>query len=133
VAESQPTGISRIEPYLYYEDVAAAVDWLTQAFGFRETGERFANDDGIVIHAAMEHDGGVLMLGWPGPDYQSPKRTGQREIALYVYVDDVDAHYRRAKAAGATITEEPNQTEYGHQRYSAEDLDGHSWAFAKPL
>jgi uncharacterized glyoxalase superfamily protein PhnB len=131
--EDEPTGISRIEPYLYYEDVAGAVDWLAKAFGFHETGERFTNDDGTVVHAAMAHDGGILMLGWPGPEYKGPTRTGQRNSALYVYVDDVDAHYHRAKAAGAKITEEPNQTEYGHRRYSAEDPEGHSWAFAKPL
>ena len=127
------TGITRIEPYLYYEDVAAALDWLARAFGFRAAGERQTSAEGVVTHAAMEHDGGVLMMGHPGPEYQAPRRSGQRHCTFYVYVSDLDAHYQRAKAAGAAIIEEPETTEYGHRRYGAEDLEGQHWYFAQPL
>jgi uncharacterized glyoxalase superfamily protein PhnB len=57
-----------------YEDVAAAADWLGKAFGFQESGERYADGEGRVTHAELSLDGATVMLGWPGPDYHSPKR-----------------------------------------------------------
>jgi PhnB protein len=130
--DQSTTGITRIEPYLYYENVAAALEWLAHAFGFREVGERQTSEDGVITHAAMEHDGGVLM-GYPGPEYQGPKRSGQRTCSFYVYVSDLEAHFQRSRAAGAAIIEEPETTEYGHKRYGAEDLEGQHWYFAQPL
>ena len=56
-----------------YEDVAAAIDWLRQAFGFEESGERFTDDEGRVTHAELSLDGATVMLGWPGADYRSPR------------------------------------------------------------
>jgi uncharacterized glyoxalase superfamily protein PhnB len=50
---------------------------------------------------------------------------------LTVFVDDVDAHYAHAKAAGATILEEPHETAYGEYQYVAADLDGHHWLFSR--
>jgi PhnB protein len=126
------TGVVRIEPYLYYEDVAAAVSWLSNAFGFRPLAEQQTDSNGVVTHAAMEHDGGVLMMGHP-PDYKSPKRTGERCCTFYVYVTNIEAHFERAKAAGAPIIEALETTEYGHRRYGAEDLEGQHWYFAQPL
>lgn len=57
-----------------YEDTAAAIDWLTEAFGFREHGERYVMEDGTIGHAELELDGSVIMLATPTPDYRSPKR-----------------------------------------------------------
>jgi uncharacterized glyoxalase superfamily protein PhnB len=98
-----------------------------------EVGMRMTGENGIVTHAAVEHDGGVLMMGHPGPEYQSLKRSGRRNCDLYVYVSDVDAHFQRAKAAGATIIQEPENEEYGHRRYGAEDPGGQHWYFAQPM
>jgi uncharacterized glyoxalase superfamily protein PhnB len=50
---------------------------------------------------------------------------------VHVYVDDVDAHFERARAAGATILEEPADQPYGDRRYAAEDPEGHQWFFAQ--
>ena len=120
----------RISPYLYYEDVASALDWLARAFGFRER-HRIAAPDGKVVHAEMALADGVIMMGNPGPDYRNPKRLGQTTQNIYVYVDDVEAHFRRAKAAGAKILEEPKDQFYGDRRYGAEDPEGHQWFFAQ--
>ena len=60
-----------------YEDVGAAIDWLGDAFGFRESGQRFADAEGRVTHAELELDGATVMLGWPGPDYRSPAHHAQ--------------------------------------------------------
>lgn len=118
-----------ITPYLLYEDVAGALDWLAHAFGFEEV-LRFAAPDGSVNHAEMKLGDGSIMLGDPGPDYRNPKRVGERTSQLYVYVDDVNAHYERAKAAGAEIKLEPTDQEYGDRRYDAYDPEGHLWSFA---
>ena len=122
--------MQRITPYLLYEDVAGALDWLAKAFGFRER-MRMPGPDGKIAHAEMELAGGVVMMGCPGPNYQNPKRLGHVTQNLYVYVDDVDEHFAQAKRAGAKILEEPADQFYGDRRYGAEDLEGHHWYFAQ--
>ena len=124
-----PEDMNRINPYLLYEDTGAALTWLAEAFGFSER-MRIPGPDGTVMHAEMAYEGGVLMMGSPGGDYQNPKAHGHSHSHLYIYVDDVDAHHERAKAAGAVISEEPADQFYGDRRYMCEDPEGHSWAFA---
>jgi PhnB protein len=132
MAANPPENMPRISPYLYYEDVAKALDWLSRAFGFRER-HRIAGPDGKVAHAEMALADGVIMMGNPGPEYRNPKRLGQTTQNIYVYVDDVEAHFRHARAAGAKILEEPKDQFYGDRRYSAEDPEGHQWYFAQHL
>lgn len=134
----------RAVPMLSYEDVAAAIDWLCEAFGFEERGERYSDPNGTVTHAELERDGALVMLGWPGPDYQSPAHHAvvcehaQKWLAVpyvvdgvLVYVDDVDRHCEQARAAGATILREPADEPYG-RLYNAADLEGHRWMFFQP-
>src|SRR5919198_5863496 len=103
----------RVVPMLSYEDAGRAADWIADAFGFEEIG-RWTDDDGRVTHVNMELDGSMFMLGWPSPEYRSPKRHAQEcEQArkwsetpyivdgVYVKVDDISDHYRCAQAAGA--------------------------------
>jgi PhnB protein len=131
----------RAVPFISYENVEAAVNWLTEAFGFEERGERYTDADGRVTHAELALDRAVVMLGWPGPEYRSPKRHAEEcEQAgrwleppnvvdgVLVYVDDLDAHFERAQAAGATILREPMEEPYG-RLYNAADLEGHRWMF----
>ena len=125
-----PENMPRITPYLYYEDVAAALDWLARAFGLEER-VRMPGSDGRITHAEMECADGVVMLGWPAPEYRNPKRLGQVTQSLYVYVDDVDKHFRHARESGAVILEEPADQFYGDRRYGAEDPEGHHWFFAQ--
>jgi PhnB protein len=120
-----------ITPYLAYEDTNAAIEFLSSAFGFRER-LRY-EDEGKVTHAELELGGDSVFLGFPGPDYRNPKRLGGSTVSVHVYVDDVDAHYAHAKAAGAEITAEPTDEEYGDRRYDAVDPEGHRWHFAQRL
>jgi uncharacterized glyoxalase superfamily protein PhnB len=69
------------------------------------------------------------MLGCPGPEYRNPKRLGGHTQLVYVYVDDVDAHCERARAAGAEILREPEDQDYGARDYTARDPEGHIWSF----
>lgn len=121
-----------VTPYLLYEDVAAALEWLTEAFGFDEV-LRFQGEGGVVNHAELRHGGESIYLGSPGGDYKSPARLGTRTALVHVYVDDVDAHYARAVEAGATIHLKPEDMPYGDRRYDAEDLEGQRWSFAQRL
>ncbi|MCI0388208.1 MAG: VOC family protein [Acidobacteria bacterium] len=123
--------MQRITPYLLYEDVTGALEWLARAFGFRECGIRMSGPDGKVNHAAMELDDAIIMMGYPGPDYKNPKRLGHVTQNLYVNVDDVDKHFEQARKAGAKILQEPEDMFYGDRRYGAEDLEGHHWYFAQ--
>ena len=121
---------SRIAPYLGYEDGDAALEFLAKAFGFTEQ-FKMHMPDGSLGHAEMDLDDSGIMLGCPGPHHRSPRREGRpSDVLVHVYVDDVDAHFARAAAAGATILEEPADQPYGDRRYTAADLDGHRWMFA---
>jgi PhnB protein len=132
-------------PMLAYEDGAEAIDWLTNAFGFREQA-RFTDDDGTVTHAELETGSGTVMLATPSPDYVSPKRLRElspeaRKMAevpyvidgVLVEVDDVDAHFARAKEAGAAILSEPADQVVGIRHYRVEDLEGHRWMFSQDI
>jgi uncharacterized glyoxalase superfamily protein PhnB len=131
----------RIFPMIAYEDPAAAIEWLTEAFGFRERGERYVSEDGTIGHAELELDGHVVMLAAPSPDYQSPRTHRETcEAAdrwldnpwvvdgLLVLVDDLDAHHAHAVAAGANVIRPPEEGPDG-RLYTAEDLEGHRWMF----
>jgi uncharacterized glyoxalase superfamily protein PhnB len=118
-----------ITPYLLYEDLRGAMDWLAKAFGFSL---RYPIPDGEVTHAEMlvgEH--GVIMMGCPGPHYRNPKRLGQVTQNLYVRVEGLADHFERAVNAGAIVLEKPSDQPYGDRRYGVEDPEGHRWYFAE--
>ena len=120
----------RFTPYLLYRDVGKALKFLSRAFGFKPVGDLIKDDDGIVRHASMMFGDGLVMLGCPGRKYKNPKTLGHVTQSLYVMVDDVDVHYRKAKKARARILEKPSDMFYGHRRYGASDPEGHEWYFA---
>lgn len=124
-----PDDFPRITPYLFYEDVASTLDWLINAFQLQER-FRMPGPDGKLTHAEVQLEDGVIMMGNPGPDYRNPKNLGGATMLTYVYVEDVDAHYQHAKAAGAKILTEPTDQFYGDRMYGAEDPEGHQWSFA---
>jgi PhnB protein len=127
--QNPPEGYPRVTPYLFYKDPAAALDFLTRAFGFTEK-VRMADERGKVNHAEVELEDGVVMFGTPSEDYKSPKELGGATQLVYVYVRDVDAHFEHAKAAGATIVRDPEDQFYGDRTYAVEDPEGHQWSFA---
>ena len=127
-----PTATPRIVPYLFYEDVASALEWLSTAFGFVEH-LRFTDDVGSVTHAEMRLSDGVIMLGDPGESYENPSHHDHLYSSLVVYVDALDDHFSRAKGAGAEIISEPADTPYGDRMYSAKDPEGHRWDFCQHI
>jgi PhnB protein len=121
-----------ITPYLLYEDADAAVEFLTRAFGFREVDRQTGAAGGVHVELEVAPGDGRIYLGQPPAGFENPSKVGATSL-LYVLVDDVDAHYARAKAAGAAITEEPNDLPFGHRRYASTDPQGHEWTFAQVL
>jgi uncharacterized glyoxalase superfamily protein PhnB len=118
----------RVTPYLLYEDGPAAADFLAGAFGFREV-ERTTGGAGGT-HIEMETPGGGrIYLGSHPGDFRGPATVGRTSL-VYILVPDVDAHFERAKNAGATIVEELVDTPFGDRRYTCRDPQGHEWAFA---
>ncbi|HKW89878.1 MAG TPA: VOC family protein [Candidatus Acidoferrales bacterium] len=131
-----------IFPMIAYADAATAMDWLEHAFGFRQ-GNRVTDKEGRVTHGELEVSGAKIFVATPTKDYQGPLRHAEAcEAArrwssvpwiidgVLVYVDDVDAHFRTAKAAGATILSDLETGGAGWQ-YRAADLEGHRWMFAQ--
>jgi uncharacterized glyoxalase superfamily protein PhnB len=134
----------RITPFIGYEDAAAAIEWLERAFGFVEDRDARYEENGTITHAELDLGGARIYLSTPS-GYANPLRMRKEsELARRAYdnpwvidghlveVDDVDAHYERAKAAGATILREPEEPGIGQRIYSAEDLEGHRWMFGQP-
>lgn len=125
-----PVGLPRILPHVIYDDVGAAVAWLAKAFGFRERIQfRHTAPDGTIGRTQMDVADSVITLGKPSVHGDSPRR-GVSSM-LYVYVDDVDEHYRRAAAAGAAIVLALEDRPWGDRCYQAADPEGHQWTFAR--
>jgi uncharacterized glyoxalase superfamily protein PhnB len=116
-------------PFIYYDDPSAAIEWLKEAFGFEEQVVHRA-DDGTIVHAELRLGSGMIMPGAPrNYDMKSARELGAANQGNYVVVEDTDAHYRRARAAGAEIIEELHDTDYGSRDYSARDPEGNTWVF----
>jgi uncharacterized glyoxalase superfamily protein PhnB len=116
--------LPRLLPVLTYRDVGSAADWLCSAFGFRER-MRYPDAEGRISYAELELGDAVILLR-PAGDRHGEGDPGRQ--SLYVYVDDLEAHFERAGASGATIVSEPQL--HGDLTYTAKDLEGLTWTFA---
>jgi uncharacterized glyoxalase superfamily protein PhnB len=117
--------VPSVIPSLRYNDARRAVEWLQEAFGFEP--QMVVDGEGDTIaHAELTYGDGMVMLGTQRDDsYGSHVGQGW----LYVVVEDADAHYARAKAAGAEIVRELEDQDYGSRDYSARDFEGNLWSF----
>jgi uncharacterized glyoxalase superfamily protein PhnB len=124
-----------IYPRLAYRDEVAALEFLTRAFGLVERREsRMEHPDGML--AWLELGDGVVMIGRSGEErhgLHSPLDAGSSTAMVNAYVQDIDAHYRRAEAEGARIVTPLEDMFWGDRRYEALDLEGHRWHFAERM
>jgi uncharacterized glyoxalase superfamily protein PhnB len=127
---------STLIPVLVYEDVAEAIEWLCDTFGFTErwrAGDHRAQltfGDGAV---AITERRIAPAAGGGDPTILRPPRRGEVSHSIMVRVEDVDSHYTRARHAGARILGTPQDFPYGERQYSAEDLEGHRWTFSQSI
>jgi uncharacterized glyoxalase superfamily protein PhnB len=120
-----------IFPALRYRDAPAAIEWLGRAFGFEP---RMVVDgpDGTVAHAELALGGATIMVGTarpPDADEYSAAAPPPGGTALYLVVEDPDAHHERARAAGAELVRALQDTDYGSREYSVRDPEGNVWSF----
>jgi uncharacterized glyoxalase superfamily protein PhnB len=113
-------------PAIRYNDAPQALRWLRDAFGFSER-MSMPNPDGTIAHAELSLGSGSIMVGSVKEESSNPWDAERHGI--YVYVEDVDAHFRKAKAAGATIVRDLKDTAYASREYSCRDLEGNLWSF----
>lgn len=124
---------ARVIPTMRYEDAPKMIDWLCNAFGFAR--HLVVEDgDGGVAHAQLTRGNGMIMLGTARDDsfgaLQSTARAlGGVSQSPYIIVDDVDAVCERARTAGAEITMEPKDEDYGGRAFSCRDPEGQLWNF----
>jgi uncharacterized glyoxalase superfamily protein PhnB len=122
-----------IIPVLACSDIAAEQDFLVGVFGFSAAGlER--TPDGAVVHGEVRAGAHRIWLHRTSDEdgLQTPAALGASGGGMVVHVDDVDAHFAKVRAAGATILSEPVDQDYGQREYAVKDPDGHSWWFATP-
>jgi len=121
-------------PTFRYADAPRAIEWLCQAFGF-ERHLVVPGPDGGIAHAQLTCPGGMIMLGSTLDDDFGKLQRPPRELggvctqSAYVVVPEIDAHYARAKAAGAEIVFDIVDQDYGGRGYTCKDLEGQLWHF----
>ena len=122
---------SQLYPSLTYEDAPAAIDWLCRTLGFVRR-LVVPTADGGVKHSELSLGPSVVMVSSPRPETGRVPRQGQKttNFTLSLFVEDPDAHYQNAIAAGADQIEPPSDTPFGARGYSVVDPEGYSWFFA---
>ena len=115
-----------VTPYLLVSDADTELAFLKAAFGATDVECQRSPDD-RVMHAEVTIGDSLVMLG------QSGSQWSPRPAALYLWVEDVDAAYARALAAGATSESEPEDKPYGHRNAGVVDQNGVTWWIAAPV
>ena len=113
----------QIVPYLYCDDVDEAIEFLIAAFDSRRECASIRRP--AAFHAQVKLGDQIVMLGQGGVDktYGTPATLGRVTSGVFVYLDEVDAHYAKAKKAGAKIVEPLADLEYGRS-YTARRFAG---------
>lgn len=112
-------------PELAYADLGPAVRWLCDAFGLQERLR-------IADHRVQLVVGGGAVVAMDSS--RDPGAAGaMSRHGVLVRVTDVDAHFARAKAAGAEILSPPTTYPFGERQYSARDVGGHRWTFSETV
>lgn len=132
----------KVVPHLSYEDPFEALTWLCRVFGFTEI-KRFDRGENNLTARLRGPDGGTVMISGSDEEFKTWMRaraprfeqtTGRSwpllTHAITVFVDDVDAHFARAKREGAAALSIPTDQPWGVRSYAALDPGGHQWEFA---
>ncbi|MGZ4665931.1 MAG: VOC family protein [Frankiaceae bacterium] len=126
-----PDGYPQVIPYLSVEDASGAIEFYTTVFGARER-MRMPAPNGKLGHAELEVGDSLVMLAdvFPEMGGQTPQSLGGTPVTVMVYVDNVDAVFDRAIAAGATVEREVQNQFYGDRAGQFIDPFGHKWFVA---
>ena len=129
-----PAGLHTVTPHLMLDNAAAAIEWYTRAFGAEEVGGRAVGPDGKVMHSAIRIGGSVLYVNDAMGGGKSAKALGGSPVGLWIYVDDADALFNRAVAAGAAVAPGPmgqmQDQFWGDRCGTLIDPEGYNWRIA---
>lgn len=127
------TSFDRCVPLLVYRDIPAAHDFMVSVFGFESGGVEY-DSEGRAIHGEVRVGSTALWLHRVTEEHElASPLSSVRGSGLVVFVDDVDAHYRRVQMAGVTTDSEPSDQPYGQREYGVRDPEGHRWWFVMPI
>ena len=126
-----PDGYHSVTPYLIVKGAARALEFYQKAFGAREL-MRLPGPEGKLGHAEVQIGDSRVMLAdeHPGMGAVSPQALGGSPVGLCIYVEDVDAVFDRAVAAGAKVVRAVQDQFYGDRSGTVEDPFGHKWTVA---
>ncbi|WP_433756058.1 VOC family protein [Nocardia sp. CA-135398] len=126
-----PEGYPVVSPGLAIDGAAAAIDFYKNIFGASER-MRMPGPDGKIAHCELTFGNSLIMVGDPAPDmdFLDPKTVGGTPVNLYVYVEDADAAFNAALAAGAKELTPMTTQFYGDRSGAFEDPWGHRWTVA---
>jgi uncharacterized glyoxalase superfamily protein PhnB len=119
-------------PVVPYEDIRAGHDFLVDVLGFESAGI-IEDGGGNVVHGEVRAGDRRVWLHAAAGGLTTPRASSTQTGGIVVHVADVDAHFARVKAAGADITREPTDEDYGQREYGVRDPEGHSWYIATPF
>ena len=131
MVQSIPTGYHTVTPYLIVRNAAAALDFYKKAFGAVEL-MRFPGPGGKLMHAEMKIGDSPVMLAdeMPEEGHVGPQTLGGAAVSLLLYVENVDARFAQAIAAGATVKRAVADQFYGDRTGTLADPFGHVWSLA---
>jgi MerR family transcriptional regulator, thiopeptide resistance regulator len=120
-------------PLLVYKDIPSAHDFLVNVFGFEAGGVEY-DAQGQAVHGEVRIGSRSLWLHRVTDEHElASPLSGVSGSGLVVFVDDVDAHFRRVRMAGVTTDSQPSDQSYGQREYDVRDPEGHRWWFAMPI
>ncbi len=137
MAEPYEQKLPPLSPHISVSDAKAAIEFYKKAFGATELTRHMAPDGKRIMHAALQVNGGVLMLNDEFPEYtggksNTPEALGGSPVTLHLQVTDADAVFDQAVAAGAAI-KLPLMDQFWGDRYGqVKDPFGHNWSIGSP-
>jgi PhnB protein len=131
---SVPAGFHTITPHLILDNGAEAIEWYKKAFGADEVAPRALGPDGKIMHAELRIGNSIFMLNDAMGGGRSAQTIGGSPVGLWLYVDDCDALFNRAVAAGATVQPSPMgplaDQFWGDRLGTVADPFGYTWTIA---
>jgi len=131
---SIPEGFSSVTPYIVMDDVSAAIDFYKKALGAEEK-MRFPTPDGNVMYAEIQVGNARVMMGssCSNNDGKSAKNYGGSPVSFYVYVDDVNTAFNKAKNAGMSVKKEVEDMFWGDRMGTLTDPFDMEWTIAQHI
>lgn len=124
-----PEGHYTLTPIVTYEDCASAIDWYKQGLGAQEI-SRALGPDGKIMHAEIQIGNSRIMMHDAMMDGKGPLGFGGSPIGMWLYVDDCDALFDQAIAAGGTVIRPMDDQFWGDRCGTFKDPHGYAWTIA---